>query len=298
MPLGITGYSTSDLEKMQRTVIAKAKFTREHQGLMIGLATRFELGQGEKTLTIPKMSSFADAEDLSDGVDMTSAQQIANTYTDLTCSEIGVKAIVTDKLIRQMNESVFNMCGKLLGDSMGRKVEKDGNALFDGFSTSLGAAGTAITTGYIATAVTRLESGVATATSGSTEPAPRPYAYVGHPFQVKIIMDSVAKVGTYPLPEGWSAQMLRDYWKGSFDIYGLPVFAQGLLTIDASADCKGAIFSKEAIGYIVAKEAYTERQRDASLRAWELVHVQDSDWAEIDDGYGIEMYFDATTPTS
>ncbi len=295
---GITGYTTSSLESTQRIIIAKAKYTREHRGLMIGLATRFELGQGEKQLTIPKMENFADAEDLADGVDMTTAQQVANSTTDLTCSEIGVKAIVTDKLIRQMNQSVFEMCGKLLGDSMARKIEKDGLALFDGFSTSLGATNTAITTGYLATAVTRLEVGVATGASGDTEPAPRPYAYVGHPYQVKIIMDSVAKVGTYPLPIGWSADLLRDYWKGTLDVFGVPVFAQGLLTVDSSGDCKGALFSKEALGYIVAKEAYTERQRDASLRAWELVHIQDSDWAEIDDNYGIEMYHDCATPTS
>jgi len=274
---------------MQRTVIASARYTREHSVLMPGLAEKFELGAGESTITLPKMSAFGDAEDLVDGVDMTEARRLENVYTDLTTAEIGIKTIVTDKLVRQMNDSVFKMCGRLLGDSMKRKVEKDGLAMFDGFSTSLGGAGTTLTTQYLSVAVTRMEA--------EGEPAPRPYAYVGHPWQVQRIMDSVAKVGTYPLPEGWSAQLLKDYWKGTLDVFGIPVFASGLITRDSEDDGKGAVFSKSALGYIVSKEAYTERERDASLRAYELVHVQDSDWAELDDNYGIEMYFDAEART-
>ena len=287
---GITGYSSSDLEKMQRTVIGQARFTREHKGCMVGLTERFDLEPGQSTLTVPKMSAFGDAEDLQDGVDMTQSQQIANSYTDITTAEIGIKAIITDKLIRQMNESVFRMCGRLLGDSMRRKIEKEGLDLCDGFSNSLGAASTAMASGYLSAAISQLE--------GADEPAPPPYAYVGHPFQVKKVMDAVAVVGTYPLPEGFSAQMVKDYWAGTFAIFGTPVFRNGLISIDSSGDAKGAVFSKSAIGYVVAKEAYTERQRDASLRAWEIVHVQDSDWVELDDGYGREMYFDCATPTS
>jgi hypothetical protein len=287
---GITGYTTSDLEKMQRTVIGQAKFTREHKGCMVGLSERFDLEQGQSTLTIPKLSAFDDAQDLQDGVDMTQAQQIANSYTDITTAEIGIKGIITDKLIRQMNESVWRMLGRLLGDSMKRKIEKDGLDLLDGFSNALGATNTPITSGYLAAAITQL--------LGQSEPAPDPFAYVGHPYQVKILMDTIAKVGTYPLPEGFSAQMVKDYWRGTFDMFGTPVFANGLIPVDSSGDAKGAVFSKSAIGYVVSKEAYTERQRDASLRAWELVHVQDSDWVELDDAYGREMYFDCATPTS
>ena len=287
---GITGYTTSDLEKMQRTVIAQARYTREHKGCMVGLSERFDLEAGQSTLTVPKLSAFDDAQDLQDGVDMTQAQQIANSYTDITTAEIGIKGIITDKLIRQMNESVWRMLGRLLGDSMKRKIEKDGLDLCDGFSNSLGAASTAITTGYLTAAITQL--------LGQTEPAPEPFAYVGHPYQVKLLMDTVARVGTYPLPEGISAQMVKDYWRGTLDMFGVAIFSNGLITVDSSGDAKGALFSKSALGYVVGKEAYTERQRDASLRAWELVHVQDSDWVELDDSYGREMYFDCATPTT
>jgi len=290
MAYGITTSTTSDLEEMQRIVIAEARYTLEHAPLMPQLVEKFTLKQGEKQITVPKMSAFGDAVDLVEGVDLAQAEQLADTYVTLTTSEIGVKCIVTDKLIRQNNEDVFRMVGKLLGDSMARKVEKDGLGMLDGFSTSLGSAGTTLTASYLAAAVTRLE--------GKSEPAPRPYAYVAHPFQVRRIMDAVATVGTYPLPEGFSAEMLKNYWKGSFVIYGVPVFSTGLLSVDASDDAKGGVFSKSALAYVVSKEASTERERDISLRAYELVHVQDSDWVELDDGYGIEMLFDSATPSS
>lgn len=289
MATGITKATTSQLEYMQRTVIAAARFTRERSILMPGLTEKFVLGAGESTITLPKMSAMGDAQDLVDGVDLVTARQLENAYTDLTTAEIGIKTIVTDKLVRQMNESVFNMCGRLLGDSMKRKVEKDGLAMFTGFSTGIGGAGITLTTQYLSVGVTLMEA--------EGEPAPRPYAYVGHPWQVQRIMDSVAKVGTYPLPEGWSAQLLKDYWKGTLDAFGIPIFSQGLISRDGEDDAIGAIFSRSALGYIVSKEAYTERERDASLRAYELVHVQDSDWAELDDNYAIKMTFDAEART-
>ena len=288
MATGITMATTSSLEEIQRIVVAQARYTAEQTPLMTGLCEKFTLGKGEKQITVPKMSAFDDAADLSDGVDMTTAQQLANSYTTLTTSEIGVKCILTDKLVRQMNEDVFRMVGRLMGDSMARKIDKDGLAMLDGFSTSLGGAGTTMAQGYLSAAVTQLYA----------KPAPKPIAYVAHPYQVKKVMDAVAIAGTYPLTTGYSADLLRNYWMGTFAIYGLPVFTDGNIVIDGSDDAKGGVFSKSAIAYVVSKEAAVERERDASLRAWELVMVQDSDWVELDDNYGIEMYFDAATPTS
>jgi hypothetical protein len=42
----------------------------------------------------------------------------------------------------------------------------------------------------------------------------------------------------------------------------------------------------------------TERERDASLRATELVLVSDYGCFELDDGYGISLTFEAAKPVA
>jgi hypothetical protein len=288
MATGITTATSSDLEYMQRTVIAQARYTMEQRPCMTQLVEKFTLGQGEKQITVPKMGAFDDAADLTDGIDITTAQQLEDTYVNLTTAEIGLKCIVTDKLIRQMNEDVFRIVGKLLGESMARKVDKDGLAMLDGFGNEVGSTTTTFTKGHLTAAVAQLEAA----------PAPRPYSFVCHPYQSKIIMDQLAVTGTYPITAGMSADWVKNYWKGTYMMFGVDVYADGNLTIDASSDAKGGVFSKSALAYVVSKEPAVERERDASLRAWELVYVQDSDWVELDDAYGREMYFACATPTS
>ena len=58
------------------------------------------------------------------------------------------------------------------------------------------------------------------------------------------------------------------------------------------------MFSKEALVLVMFKDWAVERERDASLRAWELNVVADYGLGEYADAWGVEMYFDASTPSS
>jgi hypothetical protein len=54
----------------------------------------------------------------------------------------------------------------------------------------------------------------------------------------------------------------------------------------------GAIFSKSAMCYVESQAWRTERERDASLRAWEVVTVSDYGVFELDDSYGAPMRYE------
>ena len=297
--MAISIATTSDLESLQKIVVAEGEFTAEHVAPMKQLVTLFRMKIGEKQINWGYYGQ-ATAAALTDGVDMTASQTESNTVVNITTSEVGCKIILSDKLIRQAVDDMFRVAGRQLGEAMGTKLDKDLLALFDGFTTlSLGSTTTTITHSYVTTAITRLKGGLGTS---YTDPAPDPIYIVLHPFQGKLLLDDATGLAsglfTYPIPEGPSADILRNYFQGMTKMWSKPLFFDGNLTIDASNDCKGAVFSKAALYLCYQQEWNVERERDASLRAWELNAVSDYGVGELRDQYGVEMYFASTAPTS
>ena len=54
-------------------------------------------------------------------------------------------------------------------------------------------------------------------------------------------------------------------------------------------NCKGAIFSRDALGLAMMQDLKIESQRDASLRADEIVATAVYGVGELHDTYGVEM---------
>ena len=72
----------------------------------------------------------------------------------------------------------------------------------------------------------------------------------------------------------------------------------GNIDTDANGDGYGAIFDKGAIGILTSVAMNRERQRDASLRATELVITSDYSAFEIDDSRGASLFYDVANPAT
>jgi len=92
-----------------------------------GLFTKYTLGAGEKSLYVPKFGALADAADLTDGLDMTDSQKLTITGTTHTTDEAGCKVIIT-KNTEPTQGDAYSAAGKVIGNAMRRKIEKDGLA--------------------------------------------------------------------------------------------------------------------------------------------------------------------------
>ena len=270
------------------TVIAEARRTQMHRTVMEPLVRTYRVprGAGDR-LEIPKFGTVA-AGALTEGVDMTNPQTLTTSKVSITPAEVGAQIVLTDRALRTAKEDMARAAGRVLGDAIARKLDKDLLGLLDGFSASLGAAGQNISMGHLRAAVSRLH--------GAAEPAPQPFHAVLHPYQAHDLAADISPTGTYPVPAGISQTVLENHWVAR--AFGVDVFQAGNLTVDASDDAKGAVFSKEALVLVMFKDWAVERERDASLRAWELNVVADYGLGEYADAWGVEMYFDASTPSS
>lgn len=290
MPLGIN--TTVNIDDAVRPMLAASRKTMEHEPTMKGLVRQERIPRGEGgVFRYPKYDALADAQDLSEGQDITQSHQIIDALSTITPTEIGMRVVITDRTIRTVRDSQPELAGELIGNSMARKLDKDGLTMLDGFSTALGSAGTALTWEHIAAA--------RSAILGGSEPAPKsaPIYGVFHPHQLHILAKDYAPAGTYPIPTGPSADIQKS-GDAPKVVGGVQIHDDGLLSKDSSDDAKGGVFSKEALILVLDDMPGLTKDHDNSLRAWEIIQTWWYGWGEYNDSWGREMLFDAITPTS
>ena len=276
--MAIQTVTTGQLEDAQAIVIGECLFTMEHNSPTKNTFTKYTLGSGEKQITVPKVGQMT-ARSLVDGEDITTSEAIGMTTTDLTTAEVGLKVILTDKLVRQEKPDMFRTVGRQMGEGVDRKVDTDCLALFDGLSNTAGASGAGL----------NLRSFLAVIAMLKTQKAPRPWACVHHPNAIyKLARTVTTTAGTYPFPRGFSEDLLKDFWNLTIDHVG--VFDDGNIT--SAVTSKGAMYSKDCFCYIESQAPYVERERDASLRATEVVMVTDYGVFELDDSRGAGLTYD------
>jgi len=291
--MAIQTATTGSLEDVQAILIAKMRYVGEHNAPCANLIEKFTLAQGDKQITVPKTGQMT-ADDLVDGQDITSSKDISISTTDLTCNEVGLKVIVTDKLLRQSQPSIFSMVGRQMGDAMARKRDTDIIALFSALNagTTLGADDQDLTLNMAAACVARSVGNY------GGEPLPKPIVAVHHPNAIYYLTKSAAAIGaTYyaGILGDLSEELLRNFWK--IQVSGVNFFEDGNITKITDYDSAyGAIFSKSAMCIIESQAPRVERERDASLRAWEIVIVSDYGVFELDDAYGFPMQYEIGNP--
>jgi hypothetical protein len=271
--------TTTTLDDLFVNIIAKARFTAEEQSLMLGLVTQYNIaGQAGTTVQVPKYPVIA-AADLTEATDMTSTAVSTSSVT-VSVGEVGAQVVLTDMATYGAGNPSAEL-GTILGNSIATKIDKDLIALFDGFSTSLGSAGTEITVADIFKAAATLRANKVRGTINA----------VVHPYQAYQLKANLTNTFANPNSGDLQNEAMRSGYVGT--IAGVNIYESANLTVDGSDDTKGAVFAPEALAIAIKKDFNLAPQRDESLRAWELNAVATYGVGELDDAYGVEMLFDA-----
>jgi len=285
--------TTGQLENASREMISEARKTAEHNAPVFATVRQFRLKKGEDTGVFPKVGQMT-MSNLTEGEDIVDEEEIGMTTVSVTPNEVGAKVILTDKLLRQNVVANFQLVGEQLGTGMKRKRERDIIALFSALNggTSYGAAAAAFSasnvTGVVSTAITDKVG------------ADGEMTIVQHPNAVSRLARDLTTVGSgqiRPLPEGMSARLVGSAFRGIM-AWSVPVLQTAEIDRDASDDAIGAIYHKNAMGVLQSLAPSVERERDASLRGWEVVIVSDYAAFELDDTRGVPLTYDAADPST
>ena len=281
--------TTGNLENAQRIILSAARYTEEHNAPALALIEQFSLPKGSKQVTVPKVGQMS-MSDLVDGQDIVDEEEIGMTTVDLTASEVGAKVILTDKLVRQAADNVFSMIGRQLGDGMARKKDTDVLALYQNLNEGTLLGGTGPT--YMK--ASNLQGIIAYAKANKFG---NQLYIVHHPNAVAYLAKEAATTASATSSEitnGWSADLLKNFWSGLRPMNGVSVFEDGNITEDSGGDGIGVIADKSAMAALTSVDTRTERQRDAALRATEVVMTADYGVFELDDSRGAGVKFDVS----
>ena len=279
--------TTGNLENAQRIIISSARYTEEHNAPALALIEQFTLPKGAKQITVPKVDQMT-MSDLTDGQDIVDEEDIGMTTVDLTASEVGAKVILTDKLVRQSAPNVFSIIGRQLGDGMARKKDGDVIALYSSLNASTLLGGTGPT--YMKASNVQGIIAYAKANKFGNQ-----LYILHHPNAVAYLSKEAAVTASATSSEissGWSADLLKSFYSGLRPMNGVSIFEDGNIEIDSGDDGVGVIADKGAMAALTSVDTRTERQRDASLRATEVVMTADYGVFELDDSRGAGVKFD------
>ena len=117
-------------------------------------------------------------------------------------------------------------------------------------------------------------------------------------YKRQIANTAVTASATYPVPAGWSADLLGKFWSGIRPLNGVPIFEDGNLSVDSSDDAVGVLADRGALVVLNSVTEKTERGRVPRRRATEIVITADYGVFELDDTRGAAMTYDAAAPST
>ena len=289
MATGLSIASTSNFSSGQKILVADAKMAYEAAAPDPDLIDQHRIPQGHKQWDILTYARLTSASALTEGVDLSSSQQLVAASLSITPTEHGVIATLSNRLVRRQGDAnVVSSAGKMLANSLRRRQALDVVSLYDGFNTSHPGSGALDITafrGAVAYLLTDNDPGYG--------PAPLPLHASLHIEQISDIIEQISDTAPRGTTSGFTDELLQRWWKGSDRLYGVQVFHSGLIERDGSDDSKGALFAKEALAMVMANNADVTEQQDHSLRAVEYGIFQEWGEGERADVHGVEVHSDA-----
>ena len=268
--------TSSTLSELYTEIVAEALFVASERSVMRPLVKNYAISGGGKSVEVPIYAAVSAAA-VSEASDLSNTAINPSSVT-ISASENGIMTTLTDLARNSAPRNVAADIGKLFGEAIAKKIDTDLTALFDGFSSVVGSAGAEVTVAKIFEAVATLRQAA----------VPMPLAGVLNPKVAYNVKKNLTNTFVNPNPNDLTNEALRTGYVGN--IAGVQMFETS--NVDGTSDtdnCKGGIFHKDALGLAMMQDLKIETQRDASLRADEIVATAVYGVGELHDSYGVEL---------
>ena len=278
--------TSSTVSELYTEIVAEELFVASERSIMRPLVKNYAVTGGGKSVEVPIYSAVS-ASGVSEASDLSNTAINPSSQT-ITCTEHGIMTTLTDLARNSAPRNVAGDIGKLFGEAIAKKIDKDLTALFGGFSTTVGSASTVMSASLIFQAVAKLR---AAGVPGENLSA------VIHPQVAFDLKSGLTNTFANPNP-GVGNEALRTGLVGQ--IAGVNIFETSNMTDSSdndpgtTGDYKGAVFHSDALGLAMMQDLKIETQRDASLRADEIVATAVYGVGELDDSKGCEVEADSS----
>lgn len=278
--------TSSTLSALYSTIQQTALFTMQEKAFMRPLVRNYNLtGQPGKAAHVGIYPTLATSVITSgEGTDA-SNNAITATEKTFTATEKAVMATLTDTARDSTADDSAAAIGRILGETLAKKIDEDIAALFSGFSSGVGGgSGTELTPDDILAAIATLRANSVTG----------PYVAVFHPYQTYNLRKVLSNAGaaTVPSLSDVGNEVLRGGYIGR--LFGVDIYESAVVTGTSAGAYIGAVMHPDALAFCLKKDLTIETQRDASLRATEIVGSCTYAVGELFDLHGVKIITDAS----
>lgn len=276
--------SSTLLTTLMPAIVAEALFVAQERSLMRGLVRNYTLPAGSgKKITVPIYPAQV-ADNVAENTDLL-PQAITTLGADLIVGEVGVMTTVTDLARNVSSANVIADVGQLFGTAIATKMDRDLTGLFSSFTATVG--GTTdvrVTPALVAQAIMKLRGqGIPMAD----------VAVVLNPDVAYDFVSTLTNTFTNPASGVLQNEAMLNGMVGRF--MGVPVYiTSNVLNNGTTGDYVGAVFHRDALGMAMLQDIKLESQRDASLRADELVATAVYGKGVLYNAYGVGIVGDSS----
>ena len=278
--------TSTTLDALFSDIQQTALFTMQEQAFMRPLVRNFNLvGQPGKVAKVGIYPALTSGWVTGENTDVSTAATITAVEKSFDADEVAIMATLTDTARDSAMDDTASSIGRVLGEALARKVDTDISALFSGFSTQIGAATQPeLTADLIFQAIASLRS---SSVVGN-------YVGVFHPNQTYNLKKQLTNAGA-TMSHNLSNLGNRVLDAGFIgNIAGVDLYESAVVTGDSAGAYVGAVMHSDALAFAMKKDLTIETQRDASLRATEIVASMTYAVGELQDLHGVSIITDAT----
>ena len=275
--------TTTSLNDLIAPIVQEAMFVASETAIMPGLVKNFTVpANAGKVLQVPIYGTQTIAADTAEATDLANTE-ISTSKADITLVEAGIMTTLTDMARNHSVSNVVADLGKVFGEAIAKRHDRALTALFDSFSTSIN---TAADTQSELT-VEDLFKAYATLKANNV---PGPYYGVFNPKAIY----NVKKGLTNTFNPNSNIDVINTAMSNGFvgRIAGIDIFESSNVVESSATTSINAVFARDALGVAVAQNINIETQRDASLRAEEIVASTRYGVAVLHNSYGVKLAVD------
>ena len=274
--------TSSTLSELYTELVAEALFVASEQSIMRPLVRNYAVTGGGKSVEVPIYAAVSAAA-VSEASDLSNTA-INPTSVTITASENGIMTTLTDLARNSAPRNVAADIGKLFGEAIAKKIDQDLTALFDGFSTAVGSGSTALTAALVFQSIANVRNAGVSMDGVAT---------VLHPMVAYDLKANLTNTFANANGNDLANEALRNGFVGRLG--GVPIYETTNVANDGTAgDYKQGVFHRDALGLAMMQDIKIETQRDASLRADEIVATAVYGVGELNDSYGVELHSDSS----
>lgn len=280
----MAGSTSATLNDLLPSIVAEAMFVAQERSIMRGLVRNYTIPPAQgKTVTVP-IYPIQTAAALTEG-DEFSNTAVSTDGVTLTVAQVGLRTLVTDLAVNASASNVVADLGRLFGEAIATKIDKDLTALFSNFTTNtVGSTSTAATAALIFQAVAKLKSS-GVPTDG--------IACVLHPAVAYDLKANITNTFANPNAGDLQNEAMRMGFVGM--LAGVPVYeTANLANNGTTGDYVGGVFHRDALGLALMRDISIEVQRRASYIGNDVVASAMYGVGTIYEQYGVAATFDSS----